>query len=247
MGLRDRLSRTDEKIIAGAIAFSLACGGVALGAWITRGSDDGSATASPPASAESPMPASSTSPGAPVVPVTEPSRLGDDCFVNVNSVIVALDSATAADLPKNGLDFAALAPAQNISEGTSVAPEIARSENVRCDLRAGVVEMNGGFRFTTDTGGVNFDRLRIELDRAEVYAAFDSSGTGEFEALDITLDEAQFTDRGSIASAVVPMVLDADAAVALNAALGTDFLGDVIRLGTVTITGNWSDTPTEAP
>ncbi len=242
MGLRDRLARTDDKIIAGAIAFSLACGGVALGAWISGMNDDGSANASP-ASAEAPE----ASPGPRPEPTTTPSSAGDDCFIDVNSVIVALDTTTAAELPENGLTFSEVAPSQILSEGRSVAPEIASSTGVRCDLRAGVVEMRGGFRFASDAGSINFDRLRIELAEGEIYAALDGSGTGEFEAIDIELNDVQFAERGAISTAVAPMVLDADAAVALNAALGTDFLGDVIQLGTVSITGNRSDAGLPAP
>lgn len=242
MALRDRLARKDDKIIAGAIAFSLACGGVALGAWISGGSDDGAATASP-----APMQTSEVAAGPVTEPTTTPSSTGDDCVLDVNSVIVALDTTTAAELPENGLTFSEVAPSQVLSEGRSVAPEIASSEGVRCDLRAGVVEMRGGFRFASDSGAINFDRLRIELDEGEVYAALDASGTGEFEALDIELEDIQFAERGSISTAVLPMVLDADAAVALNAALGTDFLGDVIQLGTVSITGNRSDAGLPAP
>lgn len=163
------------------------------------------------------------------------------CGIDVTSAVFALDPAVVDLFDGNNLKFEALFPGNELAQGISASPIVTASEGVACDLTEGEVRMQGGFQISGPTSEVNFRRLRIELDEGEVYAFFKASGPADFEALDLRLDEAQFTDRGNIVSAVVPMVLDQDATVALNAALGTDFLGDIVELGTVTIKGSRVD------
>ena len=231
MDLRRRLAASHNGALAGAVAFLLVGGVLVAGSMLSGGdgprAPDGTQAAFP-AGPPPPLPSAEIA----------AARAAPDCRIEVNSVTLALDPSVTADLAREGLGYAALSPAQEVAPGASVAPPVARSDGVRCDLAAGSVLMDGGLRFTNLDGGVSFFAPRAELGAGIVRAAFDAAGTGEFTAFRIAHRRAQFADRGAIMSAVIPMALGARAAVALNAALGTESFRPGALLGTMTITGN---------
>lgn len=166
---------------------------------------------------------------------------GGDCTMKVNSVLFSLDPGVAAQFAAGGLEFSTIAPATTVATGLEIAPKIHAARDVSCDFAEGYIGMRGGFSVENARGKVDFRRFRLKIDEREMLAFLKSTGASGLEAIDVNVDEAQFTERGSLVSAVAPMVLDSGAAVAMNATLGTDFPADVIELGTVTIAGERSD------
>ena len=166
---------------------------------------------------------------------------GDACGLSVESVTFALDPVVARTFVTQGLGFATIWPAKTITTGQRIAPRLHAERDVTCDLSEGYIGMRGGFRVAGARGSVEFRRFRLKIDEREMFTFLRSTGNAGLEAVDLLVDEAQFTHEGSRLSAVVPMVLDHGASVAMNATLGTDFPADEIELGTVTISGTRVD------
>ena len=193
----------------------------------------------------------SSAPQTPAAATTE-SAAPPSCALNVASVTLTLDPNVAADFLERRLIFETIAPGTELVAGTSTAPLLYTSRDVSCDLRRGFIGMRGGFRVRSESHEdvhlheVEFRRFRIELDTGELYAFFASTGAANVEALDLEVDEAAVSQDGARMTADVPIVLDEDGAVALNAALGTDFSGDELTLGTMTVTGTRATTRPQA-
>lgn len=170
-----------------------------------------------------------------------PAATDEGCMIAVDSVTFALDPRVSLAFMSQGLDFTTISPAKTITTGQLIAPRIHAARDVTCDLSDGYVGMRGGFSVANERARVEFRRFRLSIDEREMLAFLKSTGNAGLAAIEVDVDEAQFTEQGSLISAVVPMTLDSGAAVAMNAALGTDFPADEIELGTVTISGSRSD------
>jgi hypothetical protein len=216
-----------KRILGGAAVIA----GLAIvgGAFLLSGDDD-SSTDAPASQAETTTAEASASPP------------DSGCTMQVESVVYTLDPLVAQQFAALGLNFDSIWPGNQVAEGTATAPRIHASRDVSCDLSSGYIGMRGGFRVSNGNDAVEFRRFRVDLDSGQMLAFFKSTGQASFEAVELGADEAQFSERGSIISGVMPMVIDKGSAVALNATLGTDLPSEALELGTVTVTG----TPTTA-
>ncbi|MDH3227113.1 MAG: hypothetical protein OEM67_08510 [Thermoleophilia bacterium] len=222
--------KSDGKRILGGAAVLL--GLAIVGGAFFYASDDDSSTEDPPASPADATEASS-------------APADSNCTLEVESVVYTLDPLVGQQFAALGISFDTISPGNEVAEGTATAPRIHVSRDVSCDLTSGYVGMRGGFRVSNERDTVEFRRFRVDLDEGEMYTFFKSTGSESVEAVDIEASEAQFTERGAVFSAVVPMVLDTGAAVALNATLGTDLPADTLELGTITFTGSTSGAQTQ--
>jgi hypothetical protein len=169
------------------------------------------------------------------------------CTMDVTGMLFTLDPVIAQQFAAGGLNFRTISPGARISEGLATSPRIHTARDVKCDLTDGYIGMRGGFAIENSQGGnVEFRRFRLKLDEGEMDAFLKSTGSSGFEAIDIDASQAQFTERGSVITGTVPMVLDGGAAVAMNATLGTDLPAGALELGTVTITGTTATAQAQA-
>lgn len=214
---------------AAAVVAGLAIVG---GAVLANNGDDSSSDASPAS------PATETTAEVSASPPPDGS-----CTMDVTGMLFTLDPLIAQQFVAGGLDFRTISPGARISEGLATSPRIHAARDVSCDLTSGYIGMRGGFAVENSSGGsVEFRRFRMQLDKGEMAAFLKSTGSSSFEAIDFDVSEAQFTERGSVITGTMPMVLDQGAATAMNATLGTDFPTGVLELGTVTVTGTTART-----
>lgn len=224
------MTPSSRAIGLGAIATVAA---IAIGGFVVTNDNDDTPSPAADAAEAASAPATTDATAEPVADGT--------CSLDVDSVTFALDPRVALGFNAQGLEFATISPAKTLTTNQLIAPRIHAARDVTCDLSQGYVGMRGGFSVSGAKGRVEFRRFRLKIDEREMLAFLKSTGNSGLEAIGLEVDEAQFTEQGSLMSAVVPMILDSGAAVAMNAALGTDFPADQIELGTVTIAGSRSD------
>jgi len=87
-------------------------------------------------------------------------------------------------------------PGGGCTNGLQIAPLLRASQDVACDLSSGFIGMRGGFCVSNAPAGVELPSLRPKLDEGEMHAFLKSTGSSGLEAIDLDVDEAQFTEQG---------------------------------------------------